>query len=542
MKFHQRVILITITIAVAFCIQKAWAESPISERISYQGFLQDASGKPANGLYDFWFAIFNDPTSWDPSARIGDITYYSNILVTDGIFTSNFPVAPGAFSQGYKRWIQIGVRPAGQGDHQTLNPRQELFPTPYSFWAANCGGIANSWLSTASGSTLAITNGQITLSSASGLRSKFFIGSNNDGIAEFYGPNGNLNVRIAGSYNNLNRGLVSTANEDGNTIAEFGALDNSAGEGGLRLYSKEGNVNVELSSNPDHPQYGYLHVADDANRAQGVLTVNNDGIGALTLWGSNDTVNIDLGSTDNSTKRGFVGVANSEGKFVGQLFSEQSDEGVLALYGPNQSGNVYLGAYGESKSEVNFGFIGVADKDENMRAQMGVYPSTSRGFVQADFKSFVVDYPGRMGEKIIYISLEGAEAGIYHRGTVMLIDGRATIELPDHFLALALPGSITVQLTPASLSSMGIGFEIKTNPEGKSFIEIGELMGGRGNYEVHFNIQAAREAPEGYRPVVNQAASLQNAKDGNSKNHGLIPELSTRFSSLERQVERQRNK
>jgi hypothetical protein len=115
-----------------------------------------------------------------------------------------------------------------------------------------------------------------------------------------------------------------------------------------------------------------------------------------------------------------------------------------------------------------------------------------------------VDYPNRPGFQIVYASLEGPEAAIYHRGTVSLSNGRATIDLPEHFTALASPGSLTVQLTPESLDSQGLGFR----RVGEGRLEIGELHGGRGSYDVHFLAHAVRRGYENYQPVVARGAEL----------------------------------
>lgn len=63
-------------------------------------------------------------------------------------------------------------------------------------------------------------------------------------------------------------------------------------------------------------------------------------------------------------------------------------------------------------------------------------------------KAFVVPHPNDSTKEIVYCSLEGPESGMYARGSATLSGGQATIDLPDHFAALAVAGTITVQLTP----------------------------------------------------------------------------------------------
>lgn len=53
------------------------------------------------------------------------------------------------------------------------------------------------------------------------------------------------------------------------------------------------------------------------------------------------------------------------------------------------------------------------------------------------------------GPAAVYFGLAGPESGLYLRGRALLRDGRAVIELPDHFAAAVEPSSLTVHLTPA---------------------------------------------------------------------------------------------
>ena len=126
--------------------------------------------------------------------------------------------------------------------------------------------------------------------------------------------------------------------------------------------------------------------------------------------------------------------------------------------------------------------------------------TSGQGVVFGDIKSFIVEHPTRPGYKIVYISLEGPEAGMYDRGIVQLIDGRATIELPEHFAALANEQTITVQLTPGSLDSKGLA--VGSIREG--WIEIGELAGGTGSYDVHYLVHAVRRGFEDHQVVITE--------------------------------------
>ena len=67
------------------------------------------------------------------------------------------------------------------------------------------------------------------------------------------------------------------------------------------------------------------------------------------------------------------------------------------------------------------------------------------GSFAATTKSFVIPHPTKAGMKLRYGSLEGPENGVYVRGR---LTNNNTIELPDYWIKLVDPESITVNLTP----------------------------------------------------------------------------------------------
>src|SRR5271170_1018892 len=88
---------------------------------TYQGQLQN-NGSPANGNYDFTFALFDANNT--NTGRVGSTLTDIDVGVTNGIFTvtldfgENFP--------GASRWLAIGVRTNGAAAFTALNPLQEL--------------------------------------------------------------------------------------------------------------------------------------------------------------------------------------------------------------------------------------------------------------------------------------------------------------------------------------------------------------------------------------------------------------------------------
>jgi hypothetical protein len=63
-------------------------------------------------------------------------------------------------------------------------------------------------------------------------------------------------------------------------------------------------------------------------------------------------------------------------------------------------------------------------------------------------KNFVHPHPEDPAQSIVYVALEGGEAGTYARGEARLARGEARVSLPDHFRLVTGEAGITAQVTP----------------------------------------------------------------------------------------------
>ena len=117
--------------------------------------------------------------------------------------------------------------------------------------------------------------------------------------------------------------------------------------------------------------------------------------------------------------------------------------------------------------------------------------------IQASVKNFVEIDPTDVTKDIVYACVEGPEAAAYVRGTGKLVNGRAVVSLPEHFQKVAVSAGMTVQVTPRSFDSKGLA----TGTRSVASFEVGELNGGRGNYEFDWEVKAVRRGYEDYRVV-----------------------------------------
>src|SRR5947209_1521801 len=96
-------------IAVALLLSASDASAQTSS-FTYQGRLTDG-GTPANGNYDFQFALFD---SLSGGTQIGSTQTISTVSVVNGIFTVTLDFGAGSFP-GANRFLEIGTKASGAG-------------------------------------------------------------------------------------------------------------------------------------------------------------------------------------------------------------------------------------------------------------------------------------------------------------------------------------------------------------------------------------------------------------------------------------------
>ena len=77
---------------------------------SYQGWLLD-NGNPTDGTYDLSFAVFDASSGGN---QVGATLTSPGTLVNNGLFIATLDFGTGIFT-GATRWLEIGVRPSGDG-------------------------------------------------------------------------------------------------------------------------------------------------------------------------------------------------------------------------------------------------------------------------------------------------------------------------------------------------------------------------------------------------------------------------------------------
>ena len=153
-----------------------------------------------------------------------------------------------------------------------------------------------------------------------------------------------------------------------------------------------------------------------------------------------------------------------------------------------------------------YGYVTVTDNSgatANTNRAMMYVDALGGHFAATGTKSFFAPHPTQAEMDIVYSCIEGPEAAVYVRGTARLVDGGCTIGLPDHFVNVASPQNITVQLTPLSADSLGLAVISK----GVDKIQVKELHRGTGNYDVDWEVKSVRNGYEQYQVVRRRIAS-----------------------------------
>jgi hypothetical protein len=111
--------------------------APLTTAFNYSGQLQ-VSGLPANGLFDFQFAIGAAESGEWLRGAYG----IEDVPVSNGLFTVSIDFGESVLN-GDRRWLEIAVRDGSTaGAFTTLLPRQELGASPYALFAKEAGHAA----------------------------------------------------------------------------------------------------------------------------------------------------------------------------------------------------------------------------------------------------------------------------------------------------------------------------------------------------------------------------------------------------------------
>lgn len=300
------------------------------------------------------------------------------------------------------------------------------------------------------------------------------------------------------------------------TVAALGGIAVSAGVPSFAQQSNLPDEPVKLqAATPGVAQVGHANISGTFKAAYlkgigyGITGLNASNIAVGTL--SADRLPATVARTDTSntfngylTLKGYsMQVRNVWDKQI--LYIGGDDAGEVQTVGSTGKRLALMSSVADHPS---LGYVNVFDSAGANQA--GMYVGTDgKGRLFADVKNFKVPNPRNDAEDIVYASVEGPEAAAYIRGTGHMTNGRAHVDLPQHFQDVSVLAGMTVQLTPCSLDSKGLAVFNKS----LAGFDIGELNGGKGSYDFDWEVKCVRAGHENYKPVERWDASLPSSVD-----------------------------
>jgi hypothetical protein len=233
------------------------------------------------------------------------------------------------------------------------------------------------------------------------------------------------------SSNNLATAILGQANAlTGNTIGVWGETFSSG------LFARGVMGFAQANSGFTFGVQGYAN--------------SSAGTGVYGFAAATTGVTFGVWGITNSTTFGSVGVygvgpggdPSPTNASAGVRGASRNDYGVLGL-------SRYIGVVGRRLNslgnEVTAGYLGNDDT-------IGVYSHGdiyANGNVYANgAKPFVDPHPTDASKEIVYVALEGPEAGTYFRGRGRIHDGIGVITVPESFRLVSDEEGLTVQITP----------------------------------------------------------------------------------------------
>lgn len=309
----------------------------------------------------------------------------------------------------------------------------------------------------------------------------------------------------------------------GGAIGVYGATHNGTGFG-IKGYAPDGAGVGGLTTNAygaygesDGLGFGVYGKSKDGDGVHGVSSGGAGVSGETSALGKAGTSGINTG-----TGPGVYGVSHLAGDGVfGESAtaigvhgnSHTSTSNGIGVGGESENGHGVVGASRNSdgligvslaggdgvQGQATSGHSGV--KGINAGTGNGVTGHANAGhwgvYAEGDFgasgaKMFVEPHATDPTKEIRYVTLEGPEAGTYFRGRAKIVNGRATIAIPDHFQTVTAADGLTVQLTP--IGEPAVLYCVTTSLQR---IEVG----GTSDVAFNYQINGVRKAFADFRPV-----------------------------------------
>lgn len=142
-RFHPDLVTVLRTAALALlalllCLLSAWSQS-LNTTTTFQGTL-NLEGAPANGTFDILYRVVAT-TGADSDSVSGPTHTNRSVQVSQGVFTTEIEIPPDAIDWP-QRFLDLQIRPSGDGAFQSLAPRLPITPVPAALVADTARAVS----------------------------------------------------------------------------------------------------------------------------------------------------------------------------------------------------------------------------------------------------------------------------------------------------------------------------------------------------------------------------------------------------------------
>ena len=147
----------------------------------------------------------------------------------------------------------------------------------------------------------------------------------------------------------------------------------------------------------------------------------------------------------------------------------------------------------------NNGNVGIGLSNPSEKLEVNGNLSVIGNILKTGTVSLVENHPFDPNKQIVYVSLEGGEAGTYVRGEAKLSNGEAEITLPEHFALVTEKEGVTAQLTCID-ECKGLRVIEVSN----SILKVKELNNGQSNARFYYLVNGVRNGYKNFNPIQNK--------------------------------------
>lgn len=300
------------------------------------------------------------------------------------------------------------------------------------------------------------------------------------------GTSGSIDVTAAGFGTQLLIDINGYFTENYNDGVAFEAIGNVAS------FFVPGFLVLGSNANTGIAAYGVWGLSAGVGTTSGNTAAGVAGWSTGTTGLTNGVLGV--GSSNSIGAAGVLGIA-TDGSVSAALTASGGDRhagpGVIGITTSGQGvvGIVSGGGTGEAVT-------GIATNGSGVKLTQGFlgYSSTTAVYGDGNIAksgtvSFVEPHATDASKKVVYIALEGNEAGTYFRGRGKIQNGTAAIELPEDFRMVTQPEGLSIQVTPigemATVAVAQIGLDrivVKGSRNVEFFYTVNGIRRGYGDF------------------------------------------------------------